>query len=175
GASSGKGLAAEVKRGLASVDAVAQGKAMANGFVRGINSVDGWPSGKGLANEALRGMTGDTYTRGRSFADDFARGIKATKSISNVKSASRALAAAAAGPLPGSPAEWGPLSGSGWSRIRGQHYSEDFARGILERRNDVMNATESIASTAANSIDGLSAKGFQGAFDVNNRQELVLA
>src|SRR5690606_39654840 len=100
-------------------------------------------------NSAARGLSVNTYTKGRSFANDFASGIRASASQQAVRKAVGIIAGIAKGGTPGSPAEWGPLSGQGWSRISGQHFTDDFAQGIRERRKAVVGAVEDVATAAS--------------------------
>lgn len=149
GDSSGRGLAGRVRAGLAAVDASGAGRTFASSFTRGVSGYNGASAGRSLANSAARGLSINTYTKGVSFARDFASGIKGSESQRAVRSAVGTIAGIAKGGLPGSPAEWGPLSGQGWSRIRGQHYTDDFAQGIRERRKAVVGAVEDVAKAAS--------------------------
>lgn len=50
--------------------------------------------------------------------------------------------------LPGSPAKTGPLSGDGWSYVRGQHFATDFGAGMLSRSSVVAAAARGVAGAA---------------------------
>jgi hypothetical protein len=49
--------------------------------------------------------------------------------------------------LPGSPAKKGPLSGSGYTYVRGQHMVKDFARGIRQSMGDVTSSTMNMVNS----------------------------
>lgn len=66
--------------------------------------------------------------------------------------------------LPGSPAKEGPLSGQGYTKIRGQHLTEDFAGGIEDNARMVEDAVADILrSLGAQLPDPNSASAIAGA------------
>src|SRR5690606_40812003 len=70
---------------------------------------------------------------------------------------------------------WGPLSGSGWSRIRGQHYTDDFAQGIRERRKAVVGAVEDVARAASLQDKLKDGSRIAAGLEVDDRHELRVA
>ena len=59
--------------------------------------------------------------------------------------------------LPGSPAETGPLSGQGYSLIRGQHLVEDLATGIVRSTPSVESAARDVADLMTLAYNGSAA------------------
>ena len=103
------------------------------------------------------GAKDDAKTSGEAFSENFAQGIR--DRIHKIEEAARDAAKAAADPMPGSPAKTGPLSGRGWTRIRGQSFSSDFAAGIYQNRSDVASAASSVAGAAGNNLKNDKAYG----------------
>lgn len=85
------------------------------------------------------------YNAGKSLISSFVSGIKSM--ISSAISAAKSVVGAVTDFLPGSPAKKGPLSGSGYSLIRGRSLSQDFARGIMSQSPLVSKAVSSILGT----------------------------
>lgn len=116
-----------------------------------------------MASAALAGVAwlpGRMYSAGVAAGDAFADGLRSQ--IADVRDAAEALAGAAAGAMPGSPAEWGPLSGQGYVLLRGQRMAEDFARGMLSRTATVQAAAEALAVAPggrAGAVAGLGGRG----------------
>lgn len=80
---------------------------------------------------------------GVALMSSFAAGVQSA--AGKAVAAARAAVAKIAAILPGSPAEEGPLSGQGYVRIRGQHFSQDLAAGISDQANLIRRATLDIA------------------------------
>ena len=89
---------------------------------------------------------------GKAFGDNFAQGIR--DSIPAITQAATDAAAAAAAPMPGSPAKTGPLSGRGWTKYRGQAFATDFAEGIQEGTAAAADASAAMAERATGSMEG---------------------
>lgn len=86
------------------------------------------------------------YNAGKSLISSFVSGIKSM--ISSAIGAAKSVVGAVTDFLPGSPAKKGPLSGSGYSLIRGRSLSQDFARGIMSQSPLVSKAVSSILGTS---------------------------
>jgi exonuclease VII small subunit len=86
------------------------------------------------------------YDSGAAFTGDFAAGI--ISRISDVNAAAIEVAAAAAQAMPGSPAKKGPLSGKGWTMVRGKSFSRDFATGISSGAGGVGQSALDVAGAA---------------------------
>lgn len=94
------------------------------------------------AVNVISGYASRFYNAGRSLVSGFVNGIKSM--ISSAIGAAKDLVNSVTDFLPGSPAKRGPLSGSGYSLIRGQSLSTDFARGIMSRSPLVQKAVSSV-------------------------------
>lgn len=79
---------------------------------------------------AISGAVGRFVSAGAALVEGFAAGIASR--VGSVVSAVASVVGAAAGGLPGSPAEWGPLSGKGYTLLRGQRMMQNFAEGIYD-------------------------------------------
>jgi hypothetical protein len=91
----------------------------------------------------ITGKVGDFKSAGASLMTNFAQGILdgLGSAVDAVKNAVDTIG----GLLPGSPAKWGPLSGQGWTQIRGQHLVEDLAAGMDSRTDKVSSVAQDIA------------------------------
>lgn len=101
----------------------------------------------GLPNSMLAvlfGYAGRFAAAGESLIRNFAQGISRGSSIAEI--AIKAVIAAVTKHLPGSPAKVGPLSGRGYSLLRGQRMVEDFASGMKDRTAAVQSASLGVAS-----------------------------
>lgn len=98
------------------------------------------------AANALGDLSNELYDAGRDLIQGFIDGILSLGDA--VSDAVGGLVDSATGWLPGSPAERGPLSGQGYVLLRGQRFTEDFARGIEEPQRMVEDASRRIASSS---------------------------
>lgn len=89
--------------------------------------------------------------KGLALGENFAEGIK--RASKSVQKAALLLAFNASLPLPGSPAKIGPLSGRGWSRIRGESFGSDFASGISAGKPAVGAAALDVAGAAGQGLN----------------------
>lgn len=111
---------------------------------------------KGLPGQilgALKNLGGLLVGAGRSLVQGLIDGIR--QKINELKGLVSYLASLIAGFFGSSPAEEGPLSGQGWTKIRGQHMIQDLIKGIQAEapnlRQASMDATSNIVF-GANSI-----------------------
>ena len=123
-----------------------------------------------LPGRILAGLTnvGGFFAAGASLLGNFAEGVAAgaRQAIINVASAIKQITDM----LPGSPAKVGPLSGKGWTRIRGQHLVQDMAAGMRDRTEMLKNVSNDIAHAAAPNNLGASFASVQSvAGDANGR------
>ena len=96
----------------------------------------------------LEAGAGQAAGAGLHFGQDFADGITASRAF--VIAAAAQIAADAKARLPAnSPAKKGPLSGSGWTKYAGMHFSTDFATGIVSASGQVSSAAASVANLAS--------------------------
>lgn len=100
---------------------------------------------------ALGNLGSVLYSEGRELIQGFIDGIQSM--FGSVGDSIGSLVDSVTGWLPGSPAEVGPLSGSGYVYLRGRRFSEDFARGIGDEEATVSQATAGIASAASVGVD----------------------
>lgn len=105
------------------------------------------------AVNALGNLGRTLFDAGKELIQGFIDGILSLGDA--VDDAVGGLVDAATGWLPGSPAEKGPLSGSGYVLLRGQRFSEDFARGIEEPQRQVEDASRRLASSSLAGFEGL--------------------
>lgn len=99
---------------------------------------------------SMRASNGSFRSAGASLMAAFAAGVRSR--ANEAISAARAAVSKIAGLLPGSPADYGPLSGQGYTKIRGQHFSEDLAAGIASEEAAIQRATENLAGMMAFSV-----------------------
>lgn len=119
-------------------------QAALNGIVTIARFIGNLPS---LALGALGNIGSRLYGAGRALMAGFRDGIVSmAQSIINEV---RGIVDSLTGWLPGSPAEVGPLSGSGYVYYRGQHLSEDFARGIEDRATLAGDASAELADVTS--------------------------
>ena len=109
--------------------------------------------------QIMQSAGANNKTAGQHFGDDFAQGIR--DSIPGIRQAAVDAAAAAAAPMPGSPAKIGPLSGKGWTKHRGRAFATDFAEGIVEGTAEASDASMGLANAASKSMAGRN-ESFQG-------------
>ena len=100
----------------------------------------------------LLGMGGRFASAGLSLISDFAAGI--SRGVGIAVAAIKGVIAAVTGHLPGSPAKVGPLSGQGWSKVRGQHLVEDLAKGMGDRTDAIQKAAGIVARTITPNVSG---------------------
>jgi len=100
-----------------------------------------------VIGEILRGLVSTMYNAGVAAIMGLVHGIESV--AGDVKSAIGGIAHDIAGAIGLSPAEYGPLSGSGAPEIRGRHFSEALAQGIISGRAAVQGAIRSLSGTMA--------------------------
>jgi phage-related protein len=115
-----------------------------------VDIIDGLPQ---RAKDALGDLGRTLYNAGRDLVQGFIDGIGSL--VQEVEDTIGGLIDSATGWLPGSPAEKGPLSGQGYVLLRGQRFTEDFARGIEEPQRMVENASRRLASSSLAGFDEL--------------------
>lgn len=94
--------------------------------------------------DALGNLAGLLFQKGRSLVQGLIDGIVSMfGALGNTMSN---LAHKIAGWLPGSPAEVGPLSGRGWTRLRGQRMTQDLATGVA---GETPTAEQAVAEVVA--------------------------
>jgi TP901 family phage tail tape measure protein len=113
------------------------------GFNNAVTFVSELP-GKFMA--ALGNMGSLLIESGKALVRGFLDGIKAM--VGAVVDAAKSVVQAARDVFPGSPAKVGPLSGKGWVLYSGHAMSEAFAQGMLDKKDDVAKAAETVAETA---------------------------
>ena len=97
---------------------------------------------KGLPGQilaALKNLGGLLVGAGRSLVQGLIDGIR--QKISELKNLVSYLASLIAGFFGSSPAEEGPLSGQGWTKIRGQHMIQDLIKGIQAETQNLRQAS----------------------------------
>lgn len=109
---------------------------------------------------ALGDITGLLFSAGRSIGESFVRGIRSM--IGSASSAAQALMAAANANFPHSPAKEGPFSGRGWVLYSGRAIGEDFAKGIAQRTQIAVDATEQMMREVAGVSTPDLSSGFSG-------------
>lgn len=126
-----------------------------------------------LPGKILRGLQNITgfFSAGFAMIADFANGIRAGSNLA--QTAIQMVIAAVTKHLPGSPAEVGPLSGQGYSLIRGQHLMQDFAKGMRSRTDDVKSAALDAAYAASFNGAGASFASVPSVSDMNAARALV--
>jgi hypothetical protein len=102
------------------------------------------------AANALGNLDDVLYNAGRALIRGFIQGIRSLASAA--RDAVGDIIDGVTGLLPGSPAEYGPLSGRGYVLYRGQAFSEDFARGIEDNQRAVITATRGLALSASQGL-----------------------
>lgn len=110
------------------------------------------------AANAIGSLGSVLFNAGASLVRGFINGIRSL--IGSVTDTARSLADAVTDWLPGSPARRGPLSGSGYTLLRGQRLVEDFARGIEQSEREAQRAVVEIAQSTSvgfnqASLDGI--------------------
>jgi hypothetical protein len=108
-----------------------------------VQRVTGLP---GQVTGALLSYAWQFASAGTSLIQSFASGI--TGGTPWVVSAAMAVVKAVTDLLPGSPAKRGPLSGRGYSLLRGQRMMEDFSEGIRSRTEMLRKTTGDIVTHA---------------------------
>ena len=104
------------------------------------------------AFDALGDLGGFLFDAGRDLIQGFIDGILSLGGA--VSDAVGGIIDGATGWLPGSPAERGPLSGSGYVLLRGQRFTEDFARGLSIPLGVVEQAADRIAQASVGALGG---------------------
>ena len=94
---------------------------------------------------AIAGAASRFFAAGEALLGNFADGVR--RGIGTAVAVVSAAVKTITDLLPGSPAKKGPLSGRGWTKIRGQHLIEDLAAGMRERTGLVQTASHNAAST----------------------------
>ena len=93
---------------------------------------------------AIQGFAQDFINAGASLINNFAAGISGA--VGGAIGAVQDVINAVADFLPGSPAKRGPLSGRGYTLLRGQRMVEGFAEGMKARTGAVQSASFGVAS-----------------------------
>lgn len=101
----------------------------------------------GLARSALGNLGSLLFGAGRALIRGFIDGIRSA--AQGAIDAVTGIIGSIGGLFPGSPAEEGPFSGSGYVLFRGQSLSEDFAQGIRDRASAVERAARDLISSAS--------------------------
>lgn len=114
--------------------------AVENGISRAVSAIGQFGS-RALA--AIGGLAGQFYSAGRNLIQNLIDGIRSM--LGGLGNIMGSIASTLGGVLPGSPAEYGPLSGQGWSQIRGQHFVEDLISGIGSQTNGLNRTMADIA------------------------------
>lgn len=99
----------------------------------------------------VTGAAGRFLSAGESLMSNLAQGI--LNGIGNAVGAVKNAVGQLTDLLPGSPAKKGPLSGQGYTRIRGMHFSEDLAAGIMGGSGLVARAAGDIADLMTLNLD----------------------
>jgi hypothetical protein len=109
---------------------------------------------------AVDSLGSTLYNAGVHFIENLASGISAVASAP--VHAVEGIVHDITDLIPGSPAKKGPLSGSGWSYIRGLHFAQDLARGITDGASSASAASEKLAQGTAQAIGTATAAGGSG-------------
>jgi hypothetical protein len=126
--------------------------AVRSGFTSAVSAVT---SGINSMVSTVEGAAGRFLAAGAALMRNLADGI-----ISGIGAAVGAVGDAIGqitSLLPGSPAETGPLSGQGWTQIRGEHFSEDLAAGMAGRTDLVAAAARDLVDLMTLQVDGAAA------------------
>lgn len=115
-------------------------RAVENGVGRIVGWVEGLP---GRINSALGGLPGMMFRAGVHVIESLLHGI--TSMVGHVASTIGSIASKVAGFFGLSPAKEGPLSGGGAPEIRGRHFVQDLAGGMLAGLGPVTSASERVA------------------------------
>lgn len=107
----------------------------------------------------------DLSGSGRSTANSFISGLRSM--IPSVGSAAGAVAAAAAGAFPNSPAKFGAFSGRGSPESRGRITANDFAKGLNREMPSAVRSAEKLMSNTASALSAdfdntVNSEGFDG-------------
>lgn len=124
--------------------------ATTNRIDRIVEIIDNLPQ---RAVDALGDLGSTLFNAGKDLIQGFIDGILSLGDA--VEDAVGGLVDAATGWLPGSPAEKGPLSGQGYVFLRGQRFTEDFARGIKLPENLLEDASRDLAMSSVSGFEEL--------------------
>jgi len=113
----------------------------------------------GRIKAAIASLPALAYEAGKNFIQSLINGI--TVMYGPLGQAMRVAAAILTSYLPGSPAEKGPLSGSGYALYRGQHLVRDLARGIAMEAPELRMASLEATSNIIFNRDSIRV-GFEG-------------
>lgn len=105
------------------------------------------------AGNALGDLSRTLFNAGKDLIQGFIDGILSLADA--VEDAVGGLIDGVTGLLPGSPAERGPLSGQGYVFLRGQRFTEDFARGIKLPERLVEDASRDLAQSSVSGFTEL--------------------
>ena len=107
-----------------------------------------WVGGiPGRINSALGGLPGMLFRAGVHAMESLIDGLLSM--VGKLGSVMGSIASKVAGFFGLSPAKEGPLSGGGAPEIRGQHFAQDIAAGMLSRSGAVAAAAQQVAQAAA--------------------------
>lgn len=122
----------------------------------------------GQALAALGNVGERLYQAGRNLIQGFINGMV---SMGNpIANAARSLINKVTAFLPGSPAEEGPLSGQGYSMLRGQRMMEDFAKGIRMEIPEIRSASSEATSNIVFGREAIRVT-FEGALPTQQQAE----
>jgi hypothetical protein len=125
----------------------------------------GWfTSLPGRILNALGSLGSKLFSAGASAVQRLIDGLMSK--IGSVASAAASIASKVAGFFGLSPAKEGPLSGAGAPEIRGQHFAESVASGMLSRLANVATAAGAVAGAAGGGVRGGGGAGAGGGTQV---------
>lgn len=179
------GILVSVIGGMASV-----GSQFARGWQNIVNEIPGWfnrmVGGVGwgilrvvgetstLPGRIISGLMtglGSMFNAGYSLMSNFAAGIS-SGGLAAIGAVGAVIGRIVA-QLPGSPAKEGPLSGRGWSKIRGQHLLEDMAAGMKSRTDMLQTQANAAAHAMALDASGASWASVRSVGDTSTAGALV--
>lgn len=105
----------------------------------------------GRAKAAMGNVGSILVSSGRALIQGFINGIR--QMIGGVRDAVSAVLNAAGRFFPHSPAKEGPFSGKGYTTWSGRALAGDFAKGILSKKGDVVDATSSLMRDAQKQLN----------------------
>lgn len=114
---------------------------------------------------AISGIPGMLFRAGQNIVGSFINGIYSR--YQDLINTLRNIVNVIDSFLPGSPAKRGPLSGSGYTRLRGQRMVEDFIKGI---RDEIPRLREMSTTATSNIIFGSNSVQVNVAGDMDRRQ-----
>lgn len=172
-AGTGNYVGSRIQAGLRGRSTYATGRNMARDLRRGMYSYPNAGTGSYVGGRVRAGLRGvNVWSSGYAMGKDFARGMR--DSVGTVKKAANRVVKAARKYFGNSPAEEGPLSGSGWIDRSGVAMGEDFAKGMLQSIPKVRMAALAMAD-AASAASNANMTGFNAAISTDNQHVISLA